>query len=61
MLDSGQTMTDKKSQKIFDAVKGKIPAEILATQSLNVDSVARATLASNGLKLAVARALAKAR
>ncbi len=61
VLEYEQSVTMKKYGKIVTEAKNKIPAEILARQTLDVDSVAQATLASIGLKLAVARALAQAR
>ncbi len=54
--------TEKGKQGTRNAtVKEKIPAAIVAAQSTSVDSVAKATLASGGIKLAVARALEQAR
>ncbi len=54
--------TDKGKQAAKNAsVKEKVPAAIVAAQSTAVDSIAKATLASGGIKLAVARALEKAR
>lgn len=61
VLEYEQSVDDRRYSKFVTNAKNNIPAEILARQSFNVDSVARATLASNGLKLAVARALAQAR
>ncbi len=54
--------TEKGKQGKRNAtVKEKIPAAIVAAQNTSVDSVAKATLASGGIKLAVARALEQAR
>ncbi len=54
--------TEKGKQGKRNAtVKETIPGAIVAAQSTSVDSVAKATLASGGIKVAVARALEQAR
>ena len=53
--------TDKGEQgKNADKAKTEIPATILKKQSLAVDSVAKATISSIGIELAVAQALEQA-
>ncbi|PID75322.1 MAG: hypothetical protein CSA20_07935 [Deltaproteobacteria bacterium] len=51
---------DGKHGKLNEQVKEKIPAAILEKQSLQIDSVAKASMASVGLELAVAQALNEA-
>ncbi len=54
--------TEEKKQGERNAkAKETIPAAIVAAQSTAVDSVTKASFASNGIKIAVARALEKAR
>ncbi len=55
-----QTEKGKQGKRNASA-KETIPAAIVAAQSVAVDSVAKASFASNGIKIAVARALEKAR
>lgn len=54
-----QTLKGKQGEKTLKA-KTKIPADILAKQSLAVDSVTKASASSMGIELAVAQALEKA-
>nr|WP_320114410.1 FMN-binding protein [uncultured Desulfuromonas sp.] len=60
VVEYEQSVDHKKYGPLVNQVKDEIPAAIVAKQSLDVDGVTKATLASNGLQLAVARALAKA-
>ncbi|NMC48937.1 MAG: FMN-binding protein [Desulfovibrio sp.] len=55
-----QTEQGKQGELSAEA-KNKIPGEIVAKQSVAVDSVAKASMSSDGIKLAVARALEQAR
>lgn len=61
VLSYDQSVDHKKYGPAVTEAKEKIPAAIVANQSLQVDTVADATLASNALELAVAKALAQAR
>lgn len=54
-----QTLKGKQGENSLKA-KDEIPASIIAKQSLDVDSVTKASMSSNGIKLAVAEALEKA-
>ncbi|PIE70804.1 MAG: hypothetical protein CSA22_05240 [Deltaproteobacteria bacterium] len=58
-----QTTTGKQAQQIERTLQAKadIPGKIIARQTTAVDSIARASMSSDGIKLAVARALEKAR
>ncbi len=58
-----KTKSGKKSKQVERTLQAKeqIPAEILAKQSTAVDSVTKASMSSDGIKLAVARALEQAR
>ncbi len=54
--------TDKGKQGEAAAkAKAEVPAAIMKKQSMAVDAVAKATMSSNGIKIAVARALEQAR
>lgn len=55
-----QTEKGKQGERNATA-REKIPADIVAAQSTSVDSVVKASFASDGIKIAVARALEKAR
>lgn len=55
-----QTLKGKQGEKALKA-KEQVPAEILAKQTTGVDSVTKASMSSDGIKLAVARALEQAR
>ncbi len=55
-----QTLKGKQGKKTQEA-KDKIPAGIIAKQSVAVDSVTKASMSSDGIKVAVARALEQAR
>lgn len=55
-----QTLKGKQGEKALEA-KDKIPAQIIAKQGTAVDSIAKASLSSEGIRLAVARALEQAR
>jgi fumarate reductase flavoprotein subunit len=50
----------KKIGEAIEAALTKIPANIVKTNSIDVDAVAEATITSNALKVAVAKALNKA-
>ena len=59
-------VTFKQSEKgkyaeVNKVAKEQIPTQIIAKQSTAVDSVAKASMSSDGIKLAVARALEQAR
>jgi uncharacterized protein with FMN-binding domain len=61
-----QTTKDKKGKKskqVENVLKAKeqVPASIIEKQSTAVDSVTKASMSSDGIKIAVARALEKAR
>ena len=55
-----QTEKGKQGEAAAKA-KAEIPAAIMTKQSLAVDSVAKASMSSDGIKIAVARALEQAR
>lgn len=55
-----QTLKGKQAEHTLKA-KEQVPAEIIAKQTTAVDSVAKASMSSDGIKLAVARALEQAR
>ncbi len=55
-----QSIDHKKYGKSVTEAKNKIPNEIKAKQSVDVDGVTKATMASNAIQLAVAKALEKA-
>ena len=55
-----QTVKGKQGEPVL-AAKDSVPAQIMETQGLDVDNVAKATLTTEGIKLAVARALEQAR
>ena len=61
VLEYDQSIDHKKYGAAVTEAKDKVPAAIVAANSLSVDVVADATFASNALELAVARALAQAR
>ncbi|PID72477.1 MAG: hypothetical protein CSB34_02015 [Desulfobulbus propionicus] len=61
VLEFEQSVDHKKYGPVVTAAKEQIPAGIIAGNSLNVDAVADATMSSNALELAVARALEQAR
>ncbi len=50
-----------KQAEITKKAKDEIPGKIIEKQSTNVDCVAKASMSSDGIKLAVARALMQAR
>ncbi len=52
-----QSVDHKKYGEIVTQAKDKIPADILARQSVDVDAVAKATMATNAIQLAVAKVL----
>lgn len=60
ITDYHQT-TKGKTGELTAKAKDEIPAAIVARQSVNVDSVAKASMSSDGIKIAVARALEQAR
>ena len=55
-----QSVDHKKYGELVTEAKTKVPAGILKNQALGVDVVAKATMASNAIELAVAKALEKA-
>jgi uncharacterized protein with FMN-binding domain len=55
-----QSVDHKKYGKSVTEAKNKIPAEIKTKQSVDVDGVTKATMSSNAIQLAVAKALEKA-
>jgi len=55
-----QTLKGKQGAAVLKA-KDEVPAQIIAKQDLAVDSITKASLTSDGIKLAVARALEQAR
>jgi uncharacterized protein with FMN-binding domain len=55
-----QSVDHKKYGELVTEAKNKVPAAILEKQALGVDAVAKATMASNAIELAVAKALEKA-
>jgi len=55
-----QTTKGKQGEKTGKA-KAEVPTQIIAKQTTAVDSVAKASMSSDGIKLAVARALEQAR
>ncbi len=61
VLEYEQSVSHKKYGAPVTEAKEKIPAAIVANQSLDLDAVAKATMASNALELAVGRALEQAR
>lgn len=58
-----KTKSGKKSKQVTRTLQAKdeIPAKIVEKQSTAVDSITKASMSSDGIKLAVARALEKAR
>ncbi len=60
LLTFKQTEKGKQGKRNA-SVKEKIPADIIAAQTIAVDAVTKASFASNGIKIAVARALEQAR
>lgn len=60
LLTFHQTDKGKQGEKTAVA-KEKVPADIVSRQTVAVDSVAKASMSSDGIKLAVARALEQAR
>ena len=66
LITYNQTTKDKPGKKtkrveMVNKAKEEIPAKILEKQSTAVDSVVKASMSSDGIKIAVARALEKAR
>ena len=66
ILTFKQTTKDKKGKinkqaKAVLKAKAEIPGKILSTQSTAVDNIVKASMSSDGIKLAVARALEQAR
>jgi uncharacterized protein with FMN-binding domain len=55
-----QSVDHKKYGKSVTAAKAKIPADIKSKQSVDVDGITKATMSSNAIQLAVAKALEKA-
>ncbi len=55
-----QSVDHKKYGALVKEAKTKVPASILEKQSLDVDAISKATMASNAIGLAVAKALEKA-
>ncbi len=60
IVEFEQTNKGKQKERNDEAVK-TIPAQIIAKQCLAVDSIAKASMSSDGIKVAVARALEQAR
>lgn len=61
VVEYDQSLDHKKYGAPVTEAKTKIPADIIAAQTLAIDGVAKATLSSSGIQLAVADALAQAR
>jgi uncharacterized protein with FMN-binding domain len=55
-----QSLDHKKYGPMAVEAKEKVPASIIEKQSIDVDGVAKATMSSDGIKLAVAKALMQA-
>jgi uncharacterized protein with FMN-binding domain len=55
-----QSIDHKKYGPMALEAKDKVPASIIEKQSIDVDAVAKATMSSDGIKLAVAKALHQA-
>ena len=55
-----QNIDHKRFGYYTESAKKKIPSEIIKQQKINVDAVSQATMTSNGIKLAFARAIEKA-
>ena len=55
-----QSVDHKKYGEPVNTAKTSVPAKILETQALGVDAVTKATMASNAIELAVAKALYQA-
>ncbi len=60
VLTYGQSIGHRKYGAFVSQAKKEIPAAILAKQSVDVDTIARATISSSALQLAVADALHQA-
>ena len=60
LVKFNQTDKGKQGESAAQA-KAEIPSAIMKKQSIAVDAVAKATISSNGIQIAVARALEQAR
>jgi len=61
IVEYEQSIDHKKYGKGVTEAKTKIPADLLTKQSLDIETVTKATFASNAIELAVAKALQQAR
>ncbi|MCP5064648.1 MAG: FMN-binding protein [Ignavibacteriae bacterium] len=60
VVEYEQSINHKKYGKAVTEAKTKIPANLLEKQSLDIETVTKATFASNAIELAVAKALQQA-
>ncbi|GEM_PF-808273 len=61
VLSHKESVTNKKYGPVVTDALTKVPASIVKANSVDVDSIAKATITSNAVALAVAKALDKAR
>ena len=61
VLSHKESVTSKKYGAVVTDSLTKVPASIVKANSIDVDAIAKATITSNAVALAVAKALDKAR